>query len=320
MRYINIFIIFISIISLNSCATVFNKDEKKITVTSKYKDAKIIYKDTVLNLPTQISAKRKRENLKLELITDSIKTPIEIPYSLDSKYKYANIGGLLFSPVAYIVDYSGNRKFNYPSKIELDLNNSEINLALKKRIEKDSLRQTKFKRTKGDFILNINLPSPHWFNMGTENKNRYKASGLLGTGLGLDYYYRDKKFLNLEFSVKTNAFDILISSISIQDRFYIYSLVFTDNYRYKYFEFGYGLNTSFSNLKIYSKNKQIDSYLSQNSNQFHLGVSTRASYQITGILNVGIFYKPTFIKITDSKTQNIFESVYGFDLRFKLKL
>lgn len=329
---------FFSTIYLTSCATLFNKNEKKIKVSTDISNAKMKYNDSIFILPTQIYVERKKENLELELITDSINSIIEIPYGLDQKYKYGNLIFTLFAPVGYIVDYTNNKKFTYPNKIDLSLNNEKylksLQNKIKKQVKKDSIREIRLDRKQENLFLNVIIPSFHNFNVAGYKDYPFKNGGALGIGAGLDYYYKDDKFLNLEFSLKTNYYDLLISSITIEDSFQIYNFSLTDNYRIKRFEFGYGLNVSYSHLH-YNTNEFTDQYfvgdgtqipinvikkINYKGKQTHFGISTRAAYQISGIFNVGLFFKPSFFRINETGSNGKFEYIYGLDLRFKLKL
>lgn len=341
MKFLKIISLLFVIATLASCATIFNKKEKKIIVSSNILNAKLKYNDSLYSLPSKIYAKRKNEDLKLEIVSDSLNKVFTIPYKHDTKFILGNLAFLYFAPVGYGVDLTNKKRFSYPSEVHLNALTDSIYIDYYKtnyvdldKIEEGRERKTKklkrMQRKKGDYFYNIIAPSFHGYNLVGHNSERYKNSGFVGLGIGLDYYYKDHKFFNTEVSFKSNYYDLVISPYTIDDEVMLFNFSVTDNLRLKRFELGYGLKLTFNHLKYKTYQLSDQQYIGNNNipssfynrvkfneNSFQLGLSTRASYQLSGFLHVGLFFRPTFVRLNKSNIESTYESLYGLDLRFK---
>lgn len=295
-------------IFLSSCATVLNKPMTKTTIVTT-KPSKIVYKtDTIVTINNELTlnVERKKEALKITAITDSLQENINIKSRLSPEF-YGN----LFLPtglLGLLIDLKTPKRFTYPNKIYLDLSNTKTKF-------------TTFKRDnqKGEIYLHFSFPHVNNFLLQPTNEGIRKSTGFWGLSLGLDYYYQNKKFLNLSGSSVLNIFVPIPAAIKFTEDYQRINstyLSLTNNHRIQRFSFGYGLSfgeNTWSFVKIMSPEKD------EIKNHNALGLMFSSYCQLGKSFNFGVLYRPTFIRF-NIPNQFQYEHLISIDFAWKIRL
>jgi hypothetical protein len=299
-------IILLSII-LSTCATVMNKPITKTTIFTT-KPSKIVFKtDTIPTVNNELILKvqRTREPLKIAVLTDSLQKNLVIKSRLSSEF-YTN----LFVPsgiIGLLVDLRTPKRFTYPNKIYIDVSNQD-NKYLTKKISSNH---------KGDYLFHLSIPYINTFLYQPANEKTSKSTGFWGYSLGLDYYHQNKRFLNLSINGATNIFTPVPASIRFVDDYESFGSTFlslTNNHKIKRFSFGYGLSFG-QNKWRYNSITSSDSSKLKNHNA--LGFMFPFYLQTGKTFNIGVLYRPTFIRFNTPTTFQ-YEHLISIDLAWKI--
>ena len=96
---------------LVSCASVFTTKKYGLQLVSPVSNARVRVNDSVYTLPTTIEVERSRKNIAVQLITDSVTTPITIKSKLSPAFLYGNLALVSMAPVGYVVDLTTKNVF-----------------------------------------------------------------------------------------------------------------------------------------------------------------------------------------------------------------
>ncbi|MRJ08494.1 hypothetical protein EDL99_06360 [Ornithobacterium rhinotracheale] len=264
-------IILCSILTLSSCATIFNGKNKGITIYTE-KPAKLVYgEDTIQseNNRFEILAKRKAEDLKFEIISDSVKNEFSVPSRL-SPTVFNNIyNGFL----GLFLDLKNNKQYTYPAAIFINPNKHE---ATYKKFGIGNHKNEAF----------LDFYSPLIVNMAKEIENGAGSPFRFDYGLSVGYYHAPNQYLSLSFDSFNKMGQIL--DPFTKDKALI--IRFTNNHRFNRFDIGYGPNVTFRERGItHKKDVELPSV-----NFTSLGVTIPVKFRITEIIYLGVDYSPTF--------------------------
>lgn len=314
------------VLTLGSCTTIFNKKTHVLSITTNTNNAKVKVNDSLYQLPAKVTVKHSKENLPIELISDSLTKKYTLKPSVNSKFLFGNLLFLDLFPVAYITDLTNQKRFSYQQKVFLDINDSIdiIKTNTTKKFESLKHHFTKeypIKKGQINFTVGFSFINNYHFDLGEwTNINK---TGFGGISLGLEYFYNRKNYFAANFRASSpfEPFDYFES----YERITSVSYCLTHNHKIKRFSIGYGLN--------YTHNKWINhieysvgslDYGSQYS--FHeqtfektnktLGATLNGYYQFTSYLYLGLNYNQSFYNVGPSNDSN-FDHVISMDLVFK---
>lgn len=316
---------------LVSCASVFNGDYTRVFLYTS-SPAQVVYKTDTLQTEFKngfnavtLSVPRSKDSLSLSIVSDSLDKKLNIPSRKSFAY-YLN-----FYPVWWpgiLMDMNNPRKYTYKSPLILDENLSivkDIPRGLKRDMsERKKLLpnpdERRFMTYKGDIYIAVSMPYANYFSLRPEYEKRKDNFGFFGIGLGLDYYYSDKRFVSLTSSFSTDYPVPVPMGIDSEGAYtYVYSadILLTHNHRLKQISYGYGLAYA-CNLWYY-EDKENDIHYSRSSS--NLGIGLKGHYHFSSKFAVGLIYRPTFVVLNsaDNKTFR-YEHLLSIDLAFKFRL
>ncbi len=177
---------------------------------------------------------------------------------------------------------------------------------------------------KNDLRLNLKLPHINHLSLKPNENFRDDQFGFNGYGLGIEYSYKENRFLETSFSFVL-TFELPFPA-SVDKEYnkslYSYFISTTDNIIHKRFTFGYGINYSVNywsewyrdlgtvNLPIIEKT----TYENRS-----LGVTLNSYYRIGKTLNVGFIYRPSLFNL-DNGFDLTYEHLISLELNWRIKL
>jgi len=346
--------VFFCTLSLTSCATFLNDNYTHITVYSNVNDATIVLNDSLYTSPASIKIKRDSKPIKFTLKNDSLNLSKDyyVKNKISGIFISGNVPMLLGAPVGLFTDLTNNKRFRYPEIIQLnyfDENLSEKELKEAKRKyhrenwdymedhaqklrkeERVNAFQRNILREKGDLVHNYIVPGFTSFSINPEG-SKINTAGFMKVGYGLDYFYKENKFLNADIIFKSNLFDPIISVFALDLWLLNPELSITNNHRFNRFEVGYGL--AFQYLFYYSFDNCWncdqdppftgamlgDQKPEITEGYFSLGPKIKTAYQLNRRLYVGLFYQSSLLKFSNTDNNTKPDHFFGIDLRFKAK-
>lgn len=329
---------------LTSCATILNRSHQKVNFYGDEPNSKMVFNDSVYELPVRLRVERSSKSLSVDYLTNET-SENTIRRKLDFKYLPGNIFLGPASGVAFLVEGRTPKKYRYPLNILLthqkfekrgDLIDYQKNYFFehKEEIENNRLfvdEKEKYvyekhqNKSKGDRFHVIHLPSFSAFDIGTIDQ-RESFAGLFTVGYGFEKFYTDKMFWSAELTVRTNWFDLILSSLDDhKDSFVQTSISVHNNHLMgKRWEVGYGIRASYNMLNYeaiyYNYNNGIfmsSTYAQIKDYYISAGASGRVSYHFGKGLYGGLSYAPDFVKYADYGNRSEYNATYGLDLRFK---
>ena len=329
---------------LTSCATILNRSHQKVNFYGDEPNSKMVYNDSVYELPVRLGVERSHKNLEVNYLTNET-SENSIRRKLDFKYLPGNIFFGPASGVAFLTEGRTPKKYRYPSDILLthqkfedpdDLIDYRKDYLHKHRKEIENNRlfvdekeqyvfEKHANKSKGDRFHVIHFPSFSAFDVGTVDQ-RESFAGLFTLGYGFEKFYTDKMFWSADFTVRTNWFDLILSATdTFKDSFVQSSIAFHNNHLIgKRWEAGYGIKASYNRLNYeaiyYNYNNGIfmsTTYARIKDYYMSVGVSGRVAYHFGKGFYGGISYAPDFMKFADYGNRSEYNATYGLDLRFK---
>jgi len=173
--------------------------------------------------------------------------------------------------------------------------------------ESDSLRREIklkfFPSRKGQLNFVFSMPWINNFYFHPQNELVKQNTGFWGGAVGLDCYYTDRKFVNLSANAVA---DILVPVPAPVDYSGEYSLMsseyisLTDNFQFRQFTAGYGINYSWSTWDLINSRKYYAlthslGHISK-SNQA-IGITLNEYYRFGKYFYVGLVYRPTIFRV-----------------------
>lgn len=304
-----------------SCSTIFNKKNYNLKIQSNEKDAKVKILDSIYDLPTTVKVKRSKENLNLQLITDSLQKSYELEPRLTNNFKYGNLAFIYFAPAAYAVDLTTHKRYYYGKNVTL--NNDSIAITYQK-----NLIWRKYPKNKGEIYFNASIPYINIFQLQPENMNVKSNTGFFGISVGADYFYSKNKFANFTLSHNMDFVAPVPAPVSYDDglheTFSSSSFMLTNNHQFNRFSLGYGItyainvwkqhdDTLIDNNSTYVKQDDIKKQYSA------FGLAFPAYFQFGRFFYAGVIYRPTFYRPTLAN-KFTYEHVISIDFKFKFRI
>ena len=316
------FLPLVFILLLNSCATLFNGKEYRLHLTSVQSNSTVKIYDTIYHLPAKVMIKRSKENLQIVLESDGKEKKMELKAEPSRKFILGNLPFIYLWPISYGVDFTNQNRFYYGQNINLDINDTTT--VLKKGFLRvatnraDKYFNEPYPGKKGQVNFLIGMPLVNEIRDNNEYWNR-RSEAYGGVKVGLDYFYSDRKFLNLSaqtlFSFGIMPLGEYFDSYTRTSSSYI-SL--TDNFAYKRFTFGYGLQFSRNQLKdvqVIGNAPNITTFY----RNYAFGATVNSYFRILDGLHIGVVYRPD-IYLVSPETKFNYGHVISGEIIWKFRL
>jgi hypothetical protein len=304
---------------LVSCASVFTTKKYGLQLVSPVSNARVRVNDSVYTLPTTIEVERSRKNIAVQLITDSVTTPITIKSKLSPAFLYGNLALVSMAPVGYVVDLTNQKRFYYGYKVVLDPADS---IARRKNGFKDYMAR-KHEVEKRAVKFSLSIPWLNAFCFQPEGEGVRNGGGFLGISAGLEYYYKKNRFLKFQSTAMIN-FLVPFPAPYINDGqpedFTSAIFTLTDNFKPGRYTFGYGLSYSVNYWSYHSGDDYMpgDKRSTSQTNR-SVGLALSSYFQVTEAFFIGVLYNPSFYTI-DPVGEFSYQHTLSLDLMWKIKL
>ncbi|MGE0076351.1 MAG: hypothetical protein AB7S48_00675 [Bacteroidales bacterium] len=299
------------LVILDSCATIINTSTTKISVYSN-RPSRLTVNNSTYNFDREckIYVERNSDSLIMYAESDSLKRTIKLK-SKNSLGYYANI--FYNCGVGCIIDYNNPKRYTYQNDIFIDYTSH-------------SDRVSRFGSVnKGQINLNLSLPWVNQFVMHPQNEAYKSSIGFWGISAGLDFFYKEDKFISITASGVMDFFLPFPAAVDLSGEFDLMSSSYyslTDNINFRNFTIGYGLN--------YSNNtwdhRYYDSFDAPPptrepvvKSSKSLGFTINSYYRISKHFYLGLIYRPTVIRIKPSYALN-YEHLISLDFLWKLRI
>ncbi|CEN34162.1 hypothetical protein [Capnocytophaga cynodegmi] len=177
---------------------------------------------------------------------------------------------------------------------------------------------------KNDFRLDLKLPHINHLYLNPNKKFKDNQIGFHGWGIGFEYSYGKKHFVETSASFILTfhlPFPIHIDS-EYTKTLLSYYFSMTNNCVRNRFTFGYGINYAVNiRSEIYRNLSLEDRPLPENTfyANRNLGITFNSYYRATNSLHIGIIYRPSLINLNNG-IRSIYEQLISFELNWKTKL
>ena len=323
------------ILSLGSCATIFNKKNHTLSIASNATDARLKINDSIYKLPAMVIVKRSKNDLPIELISDSLTKKYTLKPSVNAKFLYGNLLFLEFCPIGYITDFTNQKRFSYQDSIYLDIHDSisVVKTDRAKRFEYLKHYFTKeYPTKKGQINIVAAIPYVNNFYMEPTGESSVISTGFFGFSAGAEYFYTNKNYFEANFRTvidyeypipmpyeSVGEYGNPISSVSLRS----VSLHLTHNHKLNRFSVGYGLNytknrwyqyTAYDENTIQDENENNGESIAKTNKA--LGITMNGYYQVSPFFYIGLNFNQSLLNLKDYSDSQ-FEHVLSLDLVFK---
>jgi len=310
---------------MTSCATLINKQEYALEIRTNVINSKVQLNDTTYKLPATIKIRRSKSDLMMTLLSDTINREFRVKSSPNGAFLYGNLIWEVLCPIAYLIDYSNSKRFYYGKSVYLNVNN--VDSVIIPKISKDIIDyRSKIYPTKaGQINLVLSLPYANSFYLQPPLELTKSNTGCWGYSGGIEYYYKDNRYLNVSASVATDFFMPVIGAIDIWGEYDMMSTSYislTNNYKFRRFTIGYGINYSTNTWdhRFYGSYEDIPPLrepIRRTSESF--GITLNGYHQVSKHFFVGAIYRPTFLRIKPEIALK-YEHLISLDFAYKFRI
>ena len=178
---------------------------------------------------------------------------------------------------------------------------------------------------KGQINLVFSIPLVNSFYFQPQLENKKINTGFGGISSSVEYYYKNNKFFGLSGNAVVDYFVPFPVGVDISGGYETMNSVYlsiTDNFKFKRFSVGYGLNYSKNNWAYKFSNRfnpppPTRTPESKSSQSF--GFTFNVYHQFSKNFFVGLIYRPSFIKIYPT-TELKYEHLLSLDFTWKIRL
>lgn len=296
-----------------------------IKINSTELPAQVHLKDTILDLPASLKIYRSKNDLPIELITDSSNRNFVLKSSPSPTFVFGNLLWTYFCPAAYLIDLTNQKRFYYGKSILLDINDSASVLEPVYLKTIHTYFEKRYPTSKNQFFLTVGLPWINNFYLQPDHESIKSNTGFLGFSVGLDYYYSDNNYFNIsvagvsDFFIPIPAAVDILGEYEFMDSFYG---TFTHNHQLGRFRVGYGLNYGFNSWSYkYFPDSQLPPAPRENTTKTSLsfGAAATSSYQIGKQFFIGLTYRPSLFQL-DPNFEFKYEHLISIEFGWKIKI
>jgi predicted small secreted protein len=189
--------------------------------------------------------------------------------------------------------------------------------------------KTLYKPETGNLNLLLAIPEVNFFHLKPENETTKNFEGFIGLGIGAEYFYKDNKSLQLRGDFITD-FPVFVPAPYDWDESqpwencHAFNISLTDNFRWKRFQTGYGLNLARNTWIQHAyyiepeadiQPERIDGKTKTNT---MLGLSLNTYYRFTEHFYFGVIYRPSFRDLSNNQMK--YEHSISLDFMWKIYL
>jgi len=319
-------LIIISLVGiLTACSSITQRRIYTFRIASNASNSKVKVYDSIYNLPAKVKVKRSKKDLPIQLITDTLIKDYIIKSSVSPQFAYGNLVWVGAAPYAYIIDLTNQKRFYYGKSAFLDVKDtvSVIRTPLAKHYYHYFSRD--FPTNKGQIYLKLSIPFINGYFYQPEGEGIRRDVGFWGFSCGLEYYYKENKYLSLTGNAVTGFF-VPMGAVDIKGEYEQMSTLYlslTDNYKIKRYHLGYGLNYSVNYWELKYGYAFQDTVVQTRAplrkiNQ-SIGITLSGYFQFGKVFYLGLIYRPTFLN-TAPVVEFKYQHLISVDFMWKLKL
>lgn len=319
------YFLIVLIMTMTSCATVITRRNYDVVIYSNANNSKAQILDSTYNLPARIRVERSGKDLDIRLISDTLKWSYTVISSPNPAFLYGNLLWMQVSPAAYLIDFTNPKRFYYGKSIYLDIvDTARILRPPVLKFYYDYFSKT-YPTNKGQINLVFSLPWVNSFYLQPQHETSKLITGFWGLSVGLEYFYQDNKFISLSANAVSDFFVPVPAAVDISGEYDMMSSIYlglTDNFKFRRFTLGYGIN--------YSRNTWDHRYydrfgpppptrdpIKRTSESF--GFTLNGYHQFGEHFFIGLIYRPTFI-MTNPQVDIKYEHLISLDFAWKIRL
>ncbi len=319
-------LLFVAFLLLNSCSTLFSKNEHHIQVSSNSPTASLNVNNVEYKLPAKIKVERSKEDLKVVFSNDTLKKELILKSRLSSKFLIGNL--FLYPPISYGIDFTNVKRFGYKRNIFIKVNDTIVNFSNIPFAKKVSnIFKPSFDDNSNDLKFHLSMPWMNSFCYMPTNKKRVNSIGYIGISAGFDYFYNKNSFASIRTDAITNFFLPIPVPVERDEGEYTYTnsvnVSVLNNKKLNKFIYGYGLNyaRNYWNYRNDYYDKVTEIYVRERKSSVNqnIGLNLNSYFQMTDNFYIGIVFKPSFITF-DSGVKFNYEHTLSLDLAWKINL
>lgn len=319
------YLLIVFVLTLTSCATVLNKKNCNLMVSSNIENSKIQVFDSTYNLPAKISIRRSKMDLDIKLISDTLTKNYIVKSTTTPRFVYGNLLWYYMCPAAYLIDLTNHKRFYYGKFVYLDSNDTSRVIRPPVSRARNNYLLKAYPTRKGRINLLLSFPYVNSFYLQPQNERSKSNTGFWGISAGAEYYYKDYKYISLTASTVSDFFLPIPAAVDIYGEYEMMSstyLSLSDNYKFKRFTIGYGLNYSRNTWNLTNSGYDDPTLSSRDpikrTNE-SLGLTFNVYRQLGEYLFVGLVYRPTFL-IVNPIVEYKYEHLLSLDFIWKIRL
>ena len=310
---------------LTSCATITHQKQYAVYMHSNQENSKVVFGDSIYDLPDSITIRRSKNGLNLTLLGDSISREYTIKSSPNREFLHYNLFWVFAAPIAYAIDFTTPKRFYYGDDIFFNVNDTTSLIIPGFRKEFNDYFYKPYPTVKNQINLFLSIPYINSFRMHPADEPLKINTGFWGISAGLEFFYRQNRFLSFNVSGVSDLFVPFPVSPGFE---YPYEMMkswyisLTDNIKYNRFNFGFGICYAnniweFSDYRIL--NDDIFEYYEIIKIHRTLGAVFNGYHRIWEDFFIGFTYRPTFIKIQNPREIS-YEHLISFSIGMKIRL
>ena len=294
-------------------------------VNSNAPNAEVQINDSTFSRPLKLKIKRSNKDLSVKLISNTLTKDFIIKASPNPEFVYGNLIWAELCPVAYLIDLTNRKRYYYGKIVSLNLYNSStiIKPTILKHYEK-YISHT-YPTSQRQINLTLSLPWINNFYLHPQNETTKANTGFWGISAGLEYYYKNNKYLSLTASALMDFFVPVPAAVDISGEYALMSSTYfslMDNYKFKRFSVGYGLNYSRNtwDYRYYTRfNPPPPTREPVKKTSNSVGLTINGHYQIGKHFFIGLIYRPTVLAVKPTP-QFKYEHLISMEFAWKIRL
>ena len=195
MRQKIIFVVFS--ILLTSCATLVTRRYHDMKISAIPSNTQIVINDSIYKLPYIFSIRRSKKDLPIKIFNDSLTKNCILKSSPNPAFLYGNLLWVELCPVAYLIDFTNQKRFYYGKSLNLNLYDTVTVIRPPAIKGYYNYFHRVYSSRKGQINLRISLPYINSFYLQPKGEGSKSNIGFWGISGGLEYFYQDNKYLGL---------------------------------------------------------------------------------------------------------------------------
>src|SRR5690349_112474 len=308
-----------------SCATTLTRKAYTLKIHSVTSGDKIEINNEVYTLPAAVKVTRAKTDLQIRLISDTIVKDYTVRPSPNPQFVFGNLLWMQVCPAAYLIDLTNQKRFYYGKTILVD-RNDDVNVITPKVLKGfENYFSKTYPKQKGNINLVLSLPHINSFYLQPPGESSKSNVGFWGISMGLEYFYKDNRYVSLTANGVTDFFVPVPAAVDIYGEYELMTstyLSLTSNHKINRFHFGYGINFALNNWDLSYHGggdapPPTHDPVTKSSHSF--GVTLNAYHQLSKRFLIGVVYRPSILRISPT-TEFKYEHVISLDFGWRIPL